>query len=96
MSGAMKAMVMTGYFGSECDGGFSEYTIIDARNVAAVHNPVGDAEPATFSCSHTTAEGMLSRADVGPDDTVLVTGASGLGVAPDEDMLGAPGAVYEA
>jgi hypothetical protein len=59
MSGAMKAMVMTGYFGSECDGGFSEYTIIDARNVAAVHNPVGDAEPATFSCSHTTAEGRL-------------------------------------
>ena len=36
-----------------------------------------DAELATFPCSWSTAEGMLSRAEVGDGDTVLVTGASG-------------------
>ena len=67
----------TAYFGSECDGAFAEYTVIDARNVAAIDSSLSDAELATFSCSYTTAEGMLSRAKAGPDDTVLITGASG-------------------
>lgn len=67
----------TGYFGSECDGGFAQYTVIDHRNVATVNSSWSDAELATLSCSYTTAEGMLSRADVGKDDWVLVTGASG-------------------
>lgn len=66
-----------GYFGSECDGGFAEYTKVDARNVAAVHTDLSDAELATFSCSYTTAEGMLERAGVDDNDTVLVPGASG-------------------
>ena len=67
----------TGYFGSECDGGFAEYTIVDHRNVGIVESPLSDAELATFSCSYSTAEGMLSRAQVGAEDVVLVTGASG-------------------
>lgn len=67
----------TGYFGSECDGGFAEYTKTDRRNVAVVESPLSDAELATFSCSYTTAEGMLARANVGAEDTVLVPGASG-------------------
>lgn len=67
----------TGYFGSECDGGFAQYTTIDHRNVGVVDCNLTDAELATFSCSYSTAEGMLSRANVGADDTVLVTGASG-------------------
>lgn len=67
----------TGYFGSECDGGFAEYAKVDARNVCAVNSALSDAELATFSCSYTTAEGMLSRAEVSAGDTVLVTGASG-------------------
>ena len=67
----------TGYFGSEKDGGFADYTVIDHRNVGAVATDMSDAELATFSCSYTTAEGMLSRAEVGRRDTVLVTGASG-------------------
>lgn len=66
-----------GYFGSECDGGFAEYTKADARNVAAVDSPLSDADLATFSCSYVTAEGMLSRAHVGAGDTVLIPGASG-------------------
>ena len=67
----------TGYYGSEIDGGFAEYTVTDYRNVGAVECDMTDAELATFSCSYTTAEGMLSRAGVTGDDTVLVTGASG-------------------
>lgn len=67
----------TGYFGSECKGGFAEFTTVDQRNVRAVDSTLSDAELATFSCSYTTAEGMLSRAEVGAGDTVLVTGASG-------------------
>ncbi len=67
----------TGYFGSECDGGFAEYTTTPSRNAISIHSDLSDAELATFSCSYSTAEGMLSRANVTERDTVLVTGASG-------------------
>jgi len=67
----------TGYYGSECDGGFAQYTKADFRNVGVVESTLSDAELATFSCSYTTAEGMLTRAGVGADDRVLITGASG-------------------
>lgn len=66
-----------GYFGSECDGGFAEYTKADIRGVAPVDSDLSDAELATFSCSYVTAEGMLDRAQVGEGDTVLIPGASG-------------------
>jgi NADPH:quinone reductase-like Zn-dependent oxidoreductase len=67
----------TGYYGSECDGGFAEYAAMPARNALAVDSPLSDAELATFSCSYSTAEGMLTRAAVTDNDTVLVPGASG-------------------
>ena len=67
----------TGYFGSECDGGYAEYTRADMRDVAVVNTDLTDAELATFQCSYTTAEGMLERAHVGAEDTVLIPGASG-------------------
>jgi len=67
----------TGYFGSECDGGYAEYTTIDYRNAGVVNSDLSDAELATFSCSYTTAEGMLSRAKVKKGDSVLIAGASG-------------------
>lgn len=67
----------TGYFGSERDGGFAEYTTIPATNALAVNSALSDAELATFSCSYSTAEGMLTRAMVTTGDTVLVPGASG-------------------
>jgi NADPH:quinone reductase-like Zn-dependent oxidoreductase len=70
-------MHKTGYFGSEADGGFAVYCVIDHRNVVAVNSDLSDAELATFSCSYSTAEGMLDRANVGAEDSVLVTGASG-------------------
>ncbi|MCV6595213.1 MAG: alcohol dehydrogenase family protein [Silicimonas sp.] len=66
-----------GYFGSERDGGFAQYTTMPAPNALAVDAPLTDAELATFSCSYSTALGMLHRARVGAEDTVLVPGASG-------------------
>lgn len=70
-------MASSGYFGSEADGGFAQYCVIHHRNAAPVESALSDAELATFSCSYSTAEGMLARAGVGPGDRVLVTGASG-------------------
>ncbi len=67
----------TGYFGSERNGGFAEYTAVPATNVAHVDCDLSDAELATFSCSSSTGEGMMSRAGVGEGDTVLITGAAG-------------------
>ena len=67
----------TGYYGSEHDGGFAEYATIPATNALAVDSPLSDAELATFSCSYSTADGMLTRAAVTAGDTVLVPGASG-------------------
>jgi NADPH:quinone reductase-like Zn-dependent oxidoreductase len=67
----------TGYFGSECDGGFAEFAVVPMQNARPIDSDLTDAELATFSCSYSTAEGMLSRAGLGPDDTILITGASG-------------------
>ena len=67
----------SGYFGSECDGGYAQYTKTHHRNIGVVNCDLSDAELATFSCSYTTAEGMLARANVSQKDTVLVSGASG-------------------
>jgi NADPH:quinone reductase-like Zn-dependent oxidoreductase len=66
-----------GYFGSECDGGYAEYTVVDQRNVHPVESDLGDAELATFATSYVTAENMLNRAAVGAGDVVLIPGASG-------------------
>ena len=66
-----------GYFGSECDGGFADYTKAEVRNVHPVESGLSDAELATFSTSSITAENMLNRAGVGAEDVVLITGASG-------------------
>ncbi|MGF1772696.1 alcohol dehydrogenase family protein [Vibrio wakamikoensis] len=65
------------YFGSECDGGFAEYTTVDARQAYSVNSSYKDIELASFPCSYSTAENMLTRANVTSGDVVLVTGASG-------------------
>ncbi len=70
-------MDKTGYFGSERDGGFAEYATTLAVNAVPINSDLTDAELATFSCSYSTAEGMLTRANVTDKDTVLVPGASG-------------------
>lgn len=67
----------TGYYGSELDGGFAEYTKIDQRHVHPIESDLSDAELATFATSSITAENMLNRAQVREGDTVLIPGASG-------------------
>jgi len=65
------------YFGSECDGGFAEYTVVAARHAHKVDSGLESWELASFPCSYSTAENMLTRAGVGAGDRVLITGASG-------------------
>lgn len=71
------SLEMPWYFGSECDGGFSQYTKVAASHAHAINSNFSDIELASFPCSYSTAENMLTRANVGRGDTVLVTGASG-------------------
>ena len=65
------------YFGSECDGGFAEYTRVAARHAYRIVSNLSDLELASFPCSYSTAENLLTRASVKSGETVLVTGASG-------------------
>ena len=65
------------YFGSECDGGFAEYAVVAARHAHRIESNLSDIQLASFPCSYSTAENLLTRASVGPNDKLLVTGASG-------------------
>lgn len=65
------------YFGSECNGGFSEYTVVASCHAYQIKSHFTDIELASFPCSYSTAENLLTRANVTHNDTVLVTGASG-------------------
>lgn len=65
------------YFGSECDGGFAEFAVVAARHAYRIESDLSDVELASFPCSYSTAENMLTRANVVDGETVLVTGASG-------------------
>ncbi len=66
-----------GYFGSESDGGFAEFTKVPAGQVHPVDCELSSEELATFSTSWITALNMLERASVNSNDRLLVTGASG-------------------
>jgi len=63
-------------FGSECDGGFAQFTVAPAEDTRAVRTDLTAEELAAAPCSYGTAENMLHRAVVG-SERVLVTGASG-------------------
>ena len=68
-------------FGSECDGGFAQFTVAPSRETYAVCSDRSDEELAAVPCAYSTAENMLHRAGVA-SERVLVTGASGgVGVA---------------
>lgn len=62
--------------GSECDGGFAQFTVAPARETHAVNCDWSGADLASIPCAYSTAENMLHRANVGAE-RVLVTGASG-------------------
>lgn len=66
-----------GYVGSECDGGFAQYTALPASIAHAVRSDLSDVELASFPCAYATCENMVSRARVSAGDRVLITGASG-------------------
>ena len=65
------------YFGSECDGGFAQYTRIANQYAHAIDCELTDTELAPFPCSYSAAENMLTHANLREGETVLVTGASG-------------------
>ncbi|NEP78944.1 MAG: zinc-binding dehydrogenase [Okeania sp. SIO3B3] len=65
------------YIGSELDGGFAEYTVVPATNIYPINSPLSDIELATFPCSYSTAENMLTKGRIAAEDTVVIIGASG-------------------
>lgn len=68
--------MVTFTFGSECNGGFAEYTVAASRDAITVTSGLSDVELASFPCAFSTAEGMIQRGSLGAEN-VLVTGASG-------------------
>ncbi|NEP01587.1 MAG: zinc-binding dehydrogenase [Symploca sp. SIO2E9] len=65
------------YIGSELNGGFAEYTVVPATNVYPINSSLSDIELATFPCSYSTAENMLTKGRISAADMVVVMGASG-------------------
>lgn len=65
------------YFGSECDGGFAQFTSVDTSHAYKINSHYSDVELASFPCSYSTAENMLYRSKAKQGETVLITGASG-------------------
>jgi NADPH:quinone reductase-like Zn-dependent oxidoreductase len=65
------------YFGSECDGGFANYTVVSNEHAYEINSNYSSIELASFPCSYSTAENLLTRTNVKEDDIVLVSGASG-------------------
>ena len=65
------------FFGSECDGGFAQFAVVAGRHAHKIESALTDVELASFPCSYSTAENMLTRSNVVAGETVLITGASG-------------------
>ena len=68
---------LAGYFGSERDGGFAQYTTVPEENAFVIKSNLSDAELATFPCSYSTAEHMLDRIKLQEREKILIPGASG-------------------
>jgi len=67
-----------GVLGSESDGAFAEYLCVPTTSVHDVtDSPLDDVQLACLPIAYGTATGMLERAVLAADETVLVTGASG-------------------
>ena len=65
------------YFGSECDGGFAQFAVISNEHAHEIKSDYSDIELASFPCSYSTSENLLTRSQVNENDIVLVSGASG-------------------
>lgn len=67
-----------GLLGSEADGGFAEYVVVAAGRVHTMtESPLSDEQLACLPIAYGTAVGMLERARIATQESVLVTGASG-------------------
>lgn len=64
-------------------GGRAEYVAVPARNLVVLPNSVGFEQAACLGMAYLTAyHGLIRKAELGPDDTLLVLGAGGgVGVA---------------
>ncbi|MGF1665083.1 MAG: zinc-binding dehydrogenase [Acidimicrobiia bacterium] len=67
----------TMWLGSDLAGAFAQYLKVPVGEVFPVDCDWSDAQLGGVPCAGGTAENMLHRADVGPGDRVVVTGASG-------------------
>jgi NADPH:quinone reductase-like Zn-dependent oxidoreductase len=68
---------LAGYLGSERDGGFARYTTVPEENAIPITSRLSDAELATFPCSYSTGEHMLTRVRLKEGETILIPGSSG-------------------
>ena len=62
--------------GSECNGGFAQYTSIRSSETFAVNSNWTDAELGSIPCAYSTAESLLHRSRL-TEEIVFITGASG-------------------
>jgi len=65
------------YFGSEWDGAFAQFARVPAVHAHRVTSELSDVELASFPCSYSAAENMLTRLQLQAGEKVLITGASG-------------------
>jgi len=72
-----KQVENTQYLGSECDGGFAQFTVVSSEHAYEIKSDYTDTQLASFPCSYSTAENLLTRSNVNENDIVLVSGASG-------------------
>lgn len=70
-------------FGVQTEGGRAEFTVAPASQLVRLPDSVSFVQAAALGVAYTTTyHGMFSRAEVGPDDSLLVMGAGGgVGVA---------------
>lgn len=67
-----------GLLGSEKDGGFADYVLVDDNRAHDVSDSLlTDEQLACLPTSYGTALGMLDRAEIAREETILITGASG-------------------
>ena len=62
--------------GSECNGGFAQYTAVRSSEVFVINSDWSDTDLGSIPCAYSTAEGLLHRAKL-EKETILITGASG-------------------
>ena len=62
--------------GSECNGGFAQYTAVRSSEVFVINSDWSDTDLGSIPCAYSTAEGLLNRVKL-EKETILITGASG-------------------